>query len=329
MSNVKFDTEFYGVMKAQLEGPTPAQPQDAYQVRKSSTVFLEAIAKAFPAVEGIEEQVFSTTSYDGAVANVVRFASQSAIESDTPLPAVLWIHGGGMVSGTVAIYARITAYLAEQLGYPVFAVEQRYAPEYSARESLEDCYAALAWLSKNAKELTVDAAKLSVMGDSAGGLMSASTALDARDSKLSPPVAKQVLIYPTLDDRTPSTDKGPRKDFLMWTERSTVIVWDAYSARGQYEKENVEIPPNAIPARVEDLSGLPLTHIDCGTVDLFLEENLTYVKRLIKAGVDVELHVQPGLPHGWELAGVSTGWFKATLKTRIYFIKRDFYVRSL
>ncbi|KAK4064171.1 uncharacterized protein Triagg1_9150 [Trichoderma aggressivum f. europaeum] len=324
MSSFKFDTEFYGVMKAQLEGPTPPQPQDAYRVRETSTVFLKAIAKAFPAVEGIEEQVFSTTSYDGVVVKVTRFASQSAIESKTPLPAVLWIHGGGMVSGTVTIYARITAYLAEQLGYPVFAVEYRYTPEYSAKESLEDCYAALAWLSKNAKEVNVDAAKLSVMGDSAGGLMSASTALNARDRKLNPPLAKQVLIYPTLDDRTPSTDNDPRKDLLLWTERSTVIVWDAYLARGQYEKKDVEIPQNAIPARVEDLSGLPLTYVDCGTVDLFLEENLTYVKRLIKAGVDVELHVQPGLPHGWELAGTSIGWFKAALETRINFIKRDF-----
>ncbi|KAL4886092.1 Alpha/Beta hydrolase protein [Aspergillus karnatakaensis] len=322
MSSHKFDPEFYAAMKETLEGPS-AQIKDIYDIRKLNEDLLPAISSAYPVAKGIQQELFSAKSYDGAKVDITRFASESALKSSTPLPAVIFIHGGAMVSGSPAMYAQSTSYLAEQLGYPVFSVDYRVAPEHSPTVSMEDCYAAVAWVSQNAGSLNVDPAKLTVMGDSAGGLHSACVALNARDRKLSPPLAKQVLIYPTLDDRVPSTKNDPRGDLLLWREEYSVITWNAYLGEGHAEKDSAELPNNSVPARVEDLSGLPSTYMDIGTLDLFLEENMTYASRLVKAGVEVELHVQPGLPHGWEGAG-PIGWFKAAMQSRVDAIKRGF-----
>jgi acetyl esterase/lipase len=327
MSSHKFDPEFYTAMQEALEAPV-SRLQNVYDIRALNNALLPAISAAYPVANGIVQESFSTTSYDGTKVAITRFASEATLNSKTPLPAVIYIHGGAMVSGTAAMYAQLTAYLSKELGYPVFSVDYRVAPEYSAVESMEDCYAAVVWVSSNAESLNVDAAKLVVMGDSAGGLISASTALNARDRGLSPPLAKQVLIYPTLDDRVPSTADDPRKDFLLWKEEYSVMVWDAYLGEGNAGKDgrggDVGIPTNVVPARVQDLSGLPSTYIDIGTLDLFLDEDLAYAQRLIKAGVEVEVHVQPGLPHGWEQAGPAIGWFKDAIETRVSAIKRGF-----
>ncbi|KAL3442467.1 Alpha/Beta hydrolase protein [Aspergillus insuetus] len=326
MSSHKFDPEFYAAMQETLEAPAP-RPKDVYDIRALNNALLPAISAAYPVADGIRQESFSTTSYDGATVAMTRFASEATLNSKTPLPAVIYIHGGAMVSGTAALYAQLTAYLAEQLGYPVFSVDYRVAPEFSAVESMEDCYAAVAWVSSSAESLNVDASKLVVMGDSAGGLISASTALNARDRGLSPPLAKQVLIYPTLDDRVPSTQDDPRKELLLWKEEYSVMVWNVYLGEGNAGKDGrggAGIPKNAVPARVQDLSGLPSTYIDIGTLDLFLDEDLAYAQRLVKAGVEVELHVQPGLPHGWEQAGPAIGWFKDGIRSRVNAIKRGF-----
>jgi acetyl esterase/lipase len=323
MSSHKFDPEFYAVMQEALKAPAP-RAKDVYDIRALNNALLPAISGAYPVAKGIRQESFSTTSYDGAKVYITRFASEATLNSDTPLPAVVYIHGGAMVSGTAAMYAQLTAYLAEQLGYPVFSVDYRVAPEYLAVESMEDCYAAVAWVSRNAASLNVDASKLVVMGDSAGGLLTASTALNARDRQLSPPLAKQILIYPTLDDRVPSTQDDPRSDLLLWKEEYSVMIWNAYLGQGKAGKDDgAGIPQNAVPARVQDLSGLPSTYIDTGTLDLFLEEDMAYAHRLIKAGVEVEMHVQPGLPHGWEQAG-PIGWFRAAIQSRVDAIKRGF-----
>ncbi|KAL2787242.1 Alpha/Beta hydrolase protein [Aspergillus keveii] len=327
MSSHKFDPGFYIAMQEALEAPAP-RPQNVYDIRALNNALLPAISAAYPVANDILQERFSTTSYDGAKVDITRFASEATLNSATPLPAVIYIHGGAMVSGTAAMYAQLTAYLAEQLGYPVFSVDYRVAPEHPAVESMEDCYAAVAWVSSNAGSLNVNATKLVVMGDSAGGLISASTALNARDRQLTPPLAKQVLIYPTLDDRVPSTRDDPRKEFLLWKEEYSVMVWDAYLGEGNAGKDgrggDVGILTNAVPARVQDLSGLPSTYIDIGTLDLFLDEDLAYAHRLVKAGVEVEMHVQPGLPHGWEQAGPVIGWFEEAIRSRVNAIKRGF-----
>lgn len=321
MSTLRFDPEFKLACKAILEGPKQPVFNTAMEVREFNNKFLSTITSGMPAADNIEHKIFSIQSYDGVAVNVTRFAAPAALNSPTPLAAVLYIHGGAMVAGSVDAYAPLVAYLAKETGLSFFAVEYRLAPEYPAPAGIEDSFAALKWLSEHASELNVDSSKLSVMGDSAGGLFAASTALIARDRQLSPPLAKQVLIYPALDDRTTIAEDDPVKEFLLWRESDNAVIMPAYLGDDGFGKEGAELPLYAMPGRVMDLKGLPSTYIDVGNVDLFLHESIDYVKRLSQASVEVEMHVWPGLPHGWEMAS-EISWFKVAVDRRVSAIKR-------
>jgi acetyl esterase/lipase len=120
-------------------------------------------------------------------------------------PAVLYLHGGGMISGSVAIYDGPVSHYVSNSGVSMLAVDYRLAPEHPYPVPVEDCYAGLRWLAEHADELGVDPARIAVMGDSAGGGLAAAVALLARD-RGGPELAAQILIYPMLDDRNTAPD---------------------------------------------------------------------------------------------------------------------------
>lgn len=126
-------------------------------------------------------------------------------------------------------------------------------------------------------------------------LYAAGTCLLARDEKLSRPVAKQILIFPMLDDRNNEALAGI-EEFATWKVDDNVTGWGALlgDKAGSSDLEAVSV--YAAPARVEDLSGLPPTYIDCGQLDIFILEDTKYASRLIDARVPTEL---PGMPHGF------------------------------
>lgn len=185
-------------------------------------------------------------------------------------------------------------------GVQHFAVDYPRAPEHPAPAALGDCYAALQWLSAHARELHVDPARIVIYGVSAGGGLAAGVALMARDRGLSPPLAKQVLVYPMLDDRTRYPDDWPARPFLTFTAEDNVMSWDAYVGADKRGREDADVSIYAAPGRAENLEGLPSTYIDVGGLDLFRDENLRFAQRLAEANVEVEFHLYPGLPHGFE-----------------------------
>lgn len=187
-------------------------------------------------------------------------------------------------------------------GIQQFAVDYPRAPEHPAPAAVNDIYLALEWLSAHAKEMHIDPARIIVMGDSAGGGIAAGTCLMARDKGLTPPVAKQILIYPMLDDRTRYPDDWPMRNFITWKIEDNEMAWDAYLGAGKRGREDVDVSPYAAPARVESVAGLPSTYIEVGGLDLFRDENLKYVARLAEQNVEVEFHLYPGVPHGFENA---------------------------
>lgn len=212
------------------------------------------------------------------------------------LPCIYHIHGGGFVGGSAAVMRPYHHLLAEKLGCMVAAVEYRLAPETPYPGPMDDCYAGLSWLFAKASELGVDTARIGVMGESAGGGLAAGLALLVRDRKEFT-LAFQHLIYPMLDDRICLTeDPHPYAGEFVWTPNNNAYGWRAYlnAAPG-----SAEISPYAAPARADDLAGLPRTFISTCALDLFLEENLEYARRLIRAGVMVDLHVYAGGFHGY------------------------------
>lgn len=231
------------------------------------------------------------------------------------------IHGGGFVSCTVDTFAPEMARAVVAQGVQHFGVDYPLAPERAAPVAVEDCYAALAWLSAHAREMHVDPARIVLYGDSAGGGVAAGTALMARDAGLEPPLAKQVLVYPMLDDRTRYPEEWPGRPFLTWKAEDNVLGWDAYVGADKRGREDADVSVYAAPGRAEDLSGLPSTYIDVGGLDLFKVENLRFAQRLAEADVEVEFHLYPGVPHGFENG---TGSWVATkaIENRIKAIQR-------
>jgi acetyl esterase/lipase len=151
----------------------------------------------------------------------------------------------------------------------------------------------------NARDLGVDSNRLAIGGDSAGGGLAAGLALLTRD-RGEVPLVLQLLIYPMLDDRTVTVaDPHPYTGEYIWTADANRFGWTALLGQ---EPGGPDISPYAAAARAEKLEGLPPTYISVGTLDLFLEEDMEYARRLIRAGVPTELHVYPGAFHGFPMA---------------------------
>jgi acetyl esterase/lipase len=220
------------------------------------------------------------------------------VRSDT-MPCILYMHGGGFVIGSAAAMRTTHVKLAVAAECLIVAVDYRLAPETRFPGAIEDCYAALSWLFAEARALGIDAQRVGVMGESAGGGLAAALALMARD-RGEHALAFQHLIYPMLDDRTAaSIDPHPYAGEFLWTPVNNAFGWQALLG---VPPGSPGVSPYASPARAEDLSGLPPTFISTGALDLFIDEDIDYARRLIRHGVPVELHVHPGAFHGFDLS---------------------------
>ncbi|GAA4774873.1 hypothetical protein GCM10023219_23000 [Stakelama sediminis] len=143
----------------------------------------------------------------------------------------------------------------------------------------------------------VDRQRLGVMGESAGGGLAAILAIMARD-RGQVPLSFQCLIYPMLDDRTGSLRQPPpHVGVFAWTVPDNVFGWRSFLGQ---QPGTDSVPVAAVPARTRDLSGLPPAFIGVGSIDLFVDEDVTYARRLIDAGIMTELHVVPGAFHGFD-----------------------------
>lgn len=211
-----------------------------------------------------------------------------------PSPALLWMHGGGLVLGTPALSHQYCSSVAKELGMLVVSVDYRLAPEDPFPAGLDDCMTALHWLHDNAGELGVDTGRLAVGGESAGGGLAAAVAQRALDEG-GPALVFQLLVYPMLDDRTVLRAADDGREGLIWTTASNAYAWTAYLGHApSWDDER----PYAAPGRREDLSGLPPAWIGVGDVDLFHQEDLDYAARMVAAGIPCELHVEHGMYHG-------------------------------
>jgi triacylglycerol lipase len=216
-----------------------------------------------------------------------------------PRPAVLDIHGGGYVLGSADMSDIPNRMTAMEMDAVVVSVDYRLAPETAWPGSLNDNYAALCWLADNAGELGIDPARIAISGGSAGGGHAAALAIHARNMN-GPAICFQLLDFPMLDDRTCiDPEPHPYAGEFVWTPQRNHFGWKSLLG---VEPGSDGVHETAAPARANDLSGLPPAYLSIGALDLFLEENLEYARRLARAGVPVELHVIPGAYHGSGMA---------------------------
>ncbi|UXN33423.1 MULTISPECIES: alpha/beta hydrolase fold domain-containing protein [Micrococcaceae] len=199
-------------------------------------------------------------------------------------------------------------------------VEYRLAPEFPDPYPVEDCYAGLVWSSDHAEELGIDPNRLIVAGASAGGGLAAGIALLAGDRK-GPALAGQVLIYPMLDDRDNTISTVQIDGEGIWDRSSNVMGWTALLGE---RKGTDDVSIYAAPARAMDLSGLPPTFIDCGSAEVFRDEDVAYATALWQACVQAELHVWPGGFHGFDMSAPDSVLGKKMISTRSQWIAQLF-----
>jgi acetyl esterase/lipase len=258
---------------------------DILGARQFLTDLTAAMAAEVPDIEGVESSDHYAPGPVSAPAVMVRIY-QPKTRPDI-LPALVWIHGGGYVLGSVEGDDLKAKGLALALNCVVASVEYRLAPEHPYPAPVEDCYAALKWLAESADQFGINAARIAIGGASAGGGLAAGLGLLARD-RADVDVCYQLLIYPMIDD-TNVEQAGPDvPDAPLWTRANNLVGWRSYLGQ---EPGSEGISAYAAAFRAQDVTGLPPTYIGVGTSDLFRDEDIAYAQRLMKAGVPTELHV--------------------------------------
>ena len=214
-----------------------------------------------------------------------------------PVPVLIWLHGGGYVLGTPEMDDRRCIEYVRELGIAVVSVDYRLAPKHPFPAGLEDCYATLEWLISRPPQLLVDEKRIAIGGASAGGGLAAALVQLTHDRQQITPVF-QFLVYPMLDDRTVLRSDIDDRNNITWTQKSNRFGWESY-LQNEFGAETV--PDYSVPARREDLSGMPPAWIGVGSLDLFHDEDMAYAKRLQECGVQCQLDIIPGAFHGFDI----------------------------
>jgi len=231
-------------------------------------------------------------------------------------PGLVFFHGGGWVIGDLDSHDVVCRKLADEGELMVVSVDYRLAPEHKFPAAVDDAIASTKWIAENAKQFGIDALRLMVGGDSAGGNLAAVVAISARDGN-GPDIAGQVLIYPAIDfAMTHPSHKEPETSILL---THSVIRW----FRDHYLSGAADVHDwRASPARARTLIGLPPAYVLTAGADPLRDEGDEYARRLKEAGVAVTHRTFPCQFHGFftmgkllQQANVAAGeigvWLKA------------------
>lgn len=276
-----------------------------------------------PFVQWLYRRFFVTPVVDGVTTHDVQFGPVRlrvyVPDQGQTGAGMMWIHGGGMIVGTEVQDNTLCSTYARDLGLVVVSVGYRLAPQHPFPAASDDCFAAWQWFLEHAADYGVARERIVIASESGGGSHGASLAHRIHDHGGVQP-AGQMLFEPMLDDRT-AADPSLAKGYFVWRWKDNYGGWRAYLG---HEPGQPSEPPYAVPARREDLSGLPPTWFGIGTKDLFYAEGMRYVDGLRRAGVEVELVTIEGAPHGFHLLAPdapgsrefgdrSYRWLRATL----------------
>lgn len=314
MSRLRYDPDWYEFASSVVESAEMRESLPLHDIEgRRRKIEARIRANPFKLPEIIEQTIRYARSQDGHEVPIYHYRLKSSTGSPyRPGPAIIHIHGGGYNTVSAAdVTPDLVPYVTA--GAEILSVDYRLAPENPFPTPLEDCWVALVWIRSRAAELAIDPTRIALFGESAGGGLAAALAILARDRGFSPPLARQILIYPMIDDRT-EIDHTEGRDVFSMVDRAT--SWASYL--GELYKSD-KVPPYAAASRIreEDVRGLPRMYIEVGQLDNFLFEVLEYVQKFVKAGVPVEFHLYEGVPHAFHIFAPSSKIARRAFNNRL------------
>ncbi len=320
--------------------PSNSHPRDRIdpESREPLEQLLQAIPGGFQAIADIEARRAAVRSILAAVTADIEPNPQVLVTNQTipgrldgdqvavriyrpkdviePTAGLLYIHGGGMILGDLEGEHLTAEMLCAELGITIMSTDYRKAPEHRHPAQVHDCFAALTWMAEHADNLGIDQSRMGIYGGSAGGNLCLATAFMSLDHN-GPELKFIMPIYPMLDASHSTSSNHEFTDIGIWDRSGNIEAWEWFLG-GQ------EPDAYASPKLREDLSGLPPLYTDVGELDLFRDEDIEFVSRLLTAGVPAECHVFPGAYHASETFAPS-----AALSQRIWKLRLDALRRGL
>ena len=263
-----------------MQALTPAQAREFYNIGGPLLDLQPA-----PKVDRVEEIQVPVRDGHRCAARLY------AAHSDTPLPVLLYLHGGGFTVGSLSTHDVLCRQLSRQGHCAVVSLDYRLAPEHRFPTALHDAWDALNWLKAEGTSLGLDTLRVAIGGDSAGGTLSAVCALMARDAGLK--LTLQLLLYPGCTGRNdlPSHhDYG--KGFLLDVE---TIDWFFNHYIEEAERDDWRFAP----LNADDHSGVAPAWIGLAECDPLVDGGMRYADALRMAGVPVDLEIYRGMVHGF------------------------------
>ena len=237
-----------------------------------------------------------------------------------PAPCLINLHGGGFIFEAAPSHYHHALTYAKEASCVIVFVLYRLAPKYPFPYPQEDSYAAFCWVSEHAEELSIDRSHIGLGGDSAGGTLTVTTCMMARDRAHVVRPLFQMLIYPWLDDRNISESYRNYTDTPMWnstlSKRVLPIINPDPSATPLAYRSPVE---------ADDFHDLPPAYIEVAEFDPLHDDGVYYADLLTKAGIPVELHTPEGTMHGFDTK-VSSPTTRTMLLNRVEYMRKMFEI---
>jgi acetyl esterase/lipase len=315
MSNFSMDPEFASLVKEPRE-----VLKDAKVVREAIVAMGQQTGPRISNVDiEIEDHYIPYSDKEKMQIPIRIYRKKNVIGT---LPVLLYFHGGGFFCGDLSSEELQCARYALCSQCAVVCVDYRLAPEAPFPAALNDCYRVLEFLWQEGWSLNFDRDFIAIGGSSAGANLAAAVALLARDRK-GPKICFQMLLVPALDDRLVTDSSRQFTDVPDFARPEAEVMWRWYLGEKSHD-----VSPYAAPARAKDLSDLPTAYILCAGLDPLRDEGLDYALRLTKAGVSVELHLVPAIPHGF--ASVSSASTSVRLlNEQVDVLRKAFHIKTV
>ena len=278
------------------QGAPPLETQDPIEARNARLEPMKLLGGQPEALDRVED--LSIPGPGGDIPLRIYSSERGGIP-----PALVYFHGGGFVFGNLDSHDAVCRALAKESGAVVIAVDYRLAPENKFPAAVDDAHAATVWVEANAERLGIDARRIAVGGDSAGGNLATVVAMRCRDAG-GPALAMQLLIYPVTD--TSSFETGSHREFgeAYFLTRAGMEWFTGHYLASADQKRYPEVSPLLAP----NLGGLPPALVITAEFDPLRDEGEAYARRLEEAGVPVTVTRYPGMIHGFvSMRGVIAG----------------------